>query len=78
MTSDLHTIRESLLVCFCHYECPRWYLQSQMSVSTNLVLTVRKAVSLGLSVYFWGGIWNIQLSLGAALVFSGSFLYSVA
>jgi len=48
------------------------------SVSTNLVLTVRKAVSLLISVYFWGSGWSFQLGTGAAMVFSGSIIYSMS
>ncbi|KAH6912762.1 UAA transporter [Coprinopsis sp. MPI-PUGE-AT-0042] len=46
------------------------------SVSTNIALTVRKALSLILSVWIFGNAWNLQLGLGAGLVFAGSFLYT--
>jgi solute carrier family 35 (UDP-xylose/UDP-N-acetylglucosamine transporter), member B4 len=47
-------------------------------VSTNLVLTARKALSLVLSVWWFGSEWNRGLGLGGALVFAGSVLYSVS
>ncbi|TFK40700.1 UAA transporter [Crucibulum laeve] len=52
-------------------------LSSQVSsVSTNIALTVRKALSLCFSVWWFGNRWNSQLALGAAMVFLGSFLYT--
>jgi len=54
-------------------------LSSQVSsVSTNLVLTARKALSLCLSVWWFGNGWNVQLAIGAAMVFFGSALFTVA
>ncbi|KZT09883.1 UAA transporter [Laetiporus sulphureus 93-53] len=47
------------------------------SVSTNLVLTARKALSLCFSVWWFGSGWNAQLSVGAGLVFIGSLLYTL-
>ncbi|EJD07715.1 UAA transporter [Fomitiporia mediterranea MF3/22] len=46
------------------------------SVSTNLVLTARKALSLCLSVWLFGSDWNYQLVIGASLVFIGSLSYA--
>ncbi|KAI0331479.1 UAA-domain-containing protein [Cubamyces sp. BRFM 1775] len=46
------------------------------SVSTNLVLTTRKALSLCFSVWWFGNGWNAQLGLGAGMVFLGSLLYT--
>ncbi|KAJ8075799.1 golgi uridine diphosphate-N- acetylglucosamine transporter [Marasmius tenuissimus] len=46
------------------------------SVSTNLVLTTRKAISLCISVWWFGG-WNSQLAAGAGMVFSGSLLFTL-
>ncbi|KZT70740.1 UAA transporter [Daedalea quercina L-15889] len=46
------------------------------SVSTNLVLTARKAISLCISVWWFGNGWNAALSLGAGMVFAGSLLYT--
>ncbi|KAK0201612.1 UAA transporter [Desarmillaria ectypa] len=46
------------------------------SVSTNLVLTTRKAISLCFSVWWFGNGWNLQLGVGASMVFLGSMLYS--
>ncbi|KAI0629221.1 UAA transporter [Trametes polyzona] len=48
------------------------------SVSTNLVLTTRKALSLCLSVWWFGNGWNAQLGAGAGMVFLGSLLYTFA
>ncbi|TFK70528.1 UAA transporter [Pluteus cervinus] len=45
------------------------------SVSTNLVLTVRKALSLCFSVWWFGNGWNTQLAVGAGLVFLGSLMF---
>lgn len=54
-------------------------LSSQVSsVSTNLVLTTRKALSLCFSVWWFGSGWNTQLGIGAAMVFVGSLLFTVA
>ncbi|RDB17819.1 UDP-N-acetylglucosamine transporter YEA4 [Hypsizygus marmoreus] len=52
-------------------------LSSQVSsVSTNLVLTTRKALSLCLSVWWFGNGWNMQLGIGAAMVFLGSLMFT--
>ncbi|OJT09814.1 UDP-xylose and UDP-N-acetylglucosamine transporter [Trametes pubescens] len=48
------------------------------SVSTNLVLTTRKALSLCFSVWWFGNGWNAQLGAGAGMVFLGSLLYTLA
>jgi len=53
-------------------------LSSQVSsVSTNLVLTMRKAISLCLSIWWFSNGWNMQLGVGAVLVFVGSLLFSL-
>ncbi|KAN0121158.1 UAA domain containing protein [Russula decolorans] len=53
-------------------------LSSRVSaVSTQVVLTTRKAISLCFSVWWFGSGWNAQLATGAAMVFVGSFWYSV-
>lgn len=44
------------------------YPQRVSSVSVNLILTVRKAVSLGISVWFYGAGFNKGLTTGAAMV----------
>ncbi|KAH9852102.1 UAA transporter family-domain-containing protein [Lenzites betulinus] len=46
------------------------------SVSTNLVLTTRKALSLCFSVWWFGNGWNARLGAGAGMVFLGSLLYT--
>ncbi|KAH9933345.1 UAA transporter family-domain-containing protein [Fomitopsis serialis] len=46
------------------------------SVSTNLVLTARKAISLCISVWWFGNGWNAELTTGAGMVFAGSLLYT--
>jgi len=48
------------------------------SVSTSVVLTVRKAVSLCLSIWYFGSDWNYSLAFGAGMVFVGSLAYSTA
>ncbi|KAI0343167.1 UAA-domain-containing protein [Trametopsis cervina] len=47
------------------------------SVSTNIVLTMRKAISLCFSVWWFGNGWNFQLGSGASMVFLGSILYTM-
>jgi len=47
------------------------------AVSTQVVLTARKAISLCFSVWWFGGGWNAQLAGGAVMVFVGSFWYSL-
>jgi solute carrier family 35 (UDP-xylose/UDP-N-acetylglucosamine transporter), member B4 len=51
-------------------------LQQVSSVSTNLVLTTRKAISLCFSVWWFGNGWNLQLGVGAGMVFAGSLLFT--
>ncbi|KAJ7246401.1 UAA transporter [Mycena rebaudengoi] len=54
-------------------------LSSQVSsVSTNLVLTTRKAISLCFSVWWFGTGWNAELGIGAAMVFLGSLLFTAS
>ncbi|KAJ7920844.1 UAA transporter [Mycena leptocephala] len=54
-------------------------LSSQVSsVSTNIVLTVRKAISLCFSVWWFGNEWNLELGIGASMVFCGSVLFTVS
>ncbi|KAH8108324.1 UAA transporter [Phellopilus nigrolimitatus] len=48
------------------------------SVSTNIVLTARKAISLCLSVWLFRSGWNVELVVGAVMVFSGSLMYVMA
>jgi UDP-xylose/UDP-N-acetylglucosamine transporter B4 len=48
------------------------------SVSTNIVLTARKALSLCFSVWWFGNEWNMKLGTGAFMVFCGSLLYTLA
>ncbi|TRM61135.1 UAA transporter [Schizophyllum amplum] len=51
-------------------------LTSQVSsVSTNLVLTIRKALSLCFSVWWFGNPWNARLVRGAGMVFAGGLLF---
>ncbi|KAJ8517001.1 hypothetical protein ONZ45_g5768 [Pleurotus djamor] len=53
-------------------------LSSQVSsVSTNIVLTTRKALSLCLSVWWFGNLWNWKLGIGAGMVFIGSSLFTL-
>jgi len=52
-------------------------LQQVSSVSTNVALTARKALSLCLSVWWFKNDWNAQLGFGAFMVFFGSLLYAV-
>ncbi|EKM79336.1 hypothetical protein AGABI1DRAFT_58864 [Agaricus bisporus var. burnettii JB137-S8] len=53
-------------------------LTSQVSsVSTHIVLTARKAISLCFSMWWFSNGWNTQLAAGAAMVFTGSFMYAM-
>ncbi|CAE6454637.1 unnamed protein product [Rhizoctonia solani] len=54
-------------------------LTSQVSsVTTNLVLTARKAASLCLSIWFFGSGVSTRLAIGATCVFAGTVLYAQA
>ncbi|KAJ7223172.1 UAA transporter [Mycena pura] len=54
-------------------------LSSQVSsVSTNIVLTTRKAISLCFSVWWFGNDWNAGLGVGAGMVFGGSLLFTAS
>jgi UDP-xylose/UDP-N-acetylglucosamine transporter B4 len=46
------------------------------SVSTNLILTSRKALSLALSVWWFGSAWNTGMSIGSAMVGAGTVAYA--
>ncbi|WWD20233.1 hypothetical protein CI109_104709 [Kwoniella shandongensis] len=48
------------------------------AVTVNLILTVRKAVSLAISVWYYGSGFSTGLALGGILVMLGTILYSVA
>ncbi|WWC92698.1 uncharacterized protein L201_007657 [Kwoniella dendrophila CBS 6074] len=48
------------------------------SVTVNLVLTIRKALSLAISVWWYGSGFNSGLGLGGAMVLLGTMLYSFA
>ncbi len=48
------------------------------SVSTNIVLTARKAFSLCFSVWWFGNEWNLKLGTGALMVFCGSLVYTLS
>ncbi|OXC68755.1 hypothetical protein AYX13_02681, partial [Cryptococcus neoformans] len=48
------------------------------SVTVNLVLTVRKAVSLAISVWYYGSGMTWSLVVGGGMVLLGTILYSVA
>ncbi|THU89634.1 UAA transporter [Dendrothele bispora CBS 962.96] len=47
------------------------------SVTTNLFLTTRKAISLCFSMWWFGSGWNMRLAAGAAMVFLGSLLFTL-
>ncbi|KAL7425048.1 golgi uridine diphosphate-N-acetylglucosamine transporter [Cryptotrichosporon argae] len=54
-------------------------LTSRVSSTTvNLVLTLRKAVSLAISVWFYGSGVSTGLLLGGAMVLGGTMVYSLA
>lgn len=46
------------------------------SVTVQLILTLRKAVSLAISVTFFGSGHNAPLVAGAAMVLAGTILYA--
>ncbi|EUC55678.1 UDP-N-acetylglucosamine transporter, putative [Rhizoctonia solani AG-3 Rhs1AP] len=54
-------------------------LTSQVSsVTTNLVLTARKAASLCLSIWWFGSGVSTRLAIGASCVFAGTVIYAQA
>ncbi|KAG8854800.1 golgi uridine diphosphate-N- acetylglucosamine transporter [Tulasnella sp. 330] len=54
-------------------------LTSEVSaVTTNLILTARKALSLCISVWYFGQGLNAGLAIGASIVLLGTVLYSYA
>ena len=54
-----------------------WFIQRVSAVSTQVVLTARKAISLCFSVWWFSSGWNNQFACGAFMVFVGSFWYSI-
>ena len=54
------------------------FTQNVSAVSTNLVLTARKALSLCISVWYFGQGLNAGLGVGAGMVLVGTVLYSYA
>jgi len=48
------------------------------SVSTNLMLTARKALSLIISVVLVGSSWSTGMSVGSGMVFAGGLWYAIA
>ncbi|CAK9781607.1 UAA transporter [Cutaneotrichosporon oleaginosum] len=54
-------------------------LTSRVSSTTvNLILTVRKAVSLALSLWFYGSGWSWGLIVGGTMVLGGTMVYTMA
>ena len=51
--------------------------QRVSAVSTQVVLTARKAISLCFSVWWFSSGWNGQFACGAFMVFVGSLWYSI-
>lgn len=47
-------------------------------MTVQLVLTIRKAVSLAISVTYFGSGYNAPLVLGAGMVLAGTTLYASA
>ena len=47
-------------------------------MTTNLVLTARKALSLCISVWWFGNEWDKKLAFGAGMVFLGTVLYTLS
>lgn len=62
----------------CPFSFLAHYHQQTSSVSTNLVLTVRKAMSLLFSIWWFGNGYNFQLGLGSVLVFVGGILFTLS
>lgn len=52
------------------------FYKSTSSVQTSLLLTVRKAVSLIISILLFGSGWNWGIVAGGTLVSVGTMLYS--
>lgn len=75
--NQLTSVRHSLIRTFFQRTNENWVVQRVSSVSTNLVLTTRKAMSLCFSVWWFGNGWNTQLGAGAGMVFAGSVMYTL-
>lgn len=46
------------------------------TLAVNITLSVRKFLTVVISILFFGNPWSSQHSMGAVLVFGGAFLYS--
>ena len=68
---SVHTRKQHLLTTTSPF-------QRVSSTTVNLILTLRKAVSLAISVWFYGSGVSWGLAIGGALVLGGTMVYSVA
>jgi solute carrier family 35 (UDP-xylose/UDP-N-acetylglucosamine transporter), member B4 len=74
----LTSVRETIFVFYFLWDTYIHVKKHVSSVSTNIVLTARKALSLCFSVWWFGNEWNMKLGTGAFLVFCGSLVYTLA
>ena len=75
----LTSVRETIFVFYFTWDTYIHGVKKQVSsVSTNIVLTARKALSLCFSVWWFGNEWNMKLGTGAFMVFCGSLVYTLA
>ena len=74
----LTSVRETILYFLLWDTYIHDYKKQVSSVSTNIVLTARKALSLCFSVWWFGNEWNLKLGTGAFMVFCGSLVYTLS
>lgn len=76
--NSLTSVRETILYSILWDTYIHGVKKQLSSVSTNIVLTARKALSLCFSVWWFGNEWNMKLGTGAFMVFCGSLVYTLA
>jgi solute carrier family 35 (UDP-xylose/UDP-N-acetylglucosamine transporter), member B4 len=76
--NSLTSVRETILYSILWETYFHGVKKQVSSVSTNIVLTARKALSLCFSVWWFGNEWNMKLGTGAFMVFFGSLVYTLA
>ena len=74
----LTSVRETILYLILWDTYIHGVKKQVSSVSTNIVLTARKALSLCFSVWWFGNEWNLKLGTGAFMVFCGSLVYTLS
>lgn len=74
----LSSVREIILYVILWNAYVHGIKKQVSSVSTNIALTARKALSLCFSVWWFGNEWNMKLGIGAFMVFCGSLVYTLS